>query len=85
MKTKLLKKIRKRFTIEYYPLGVPLKSFDNKLIGYSEYKFRLKDGNYKVCDYETKTQATNEILKEIRLEYSFLKNKPIKVWYNGNI
>lgn len=91
MKTKLLNKIRERFTIEYYPLGVP-----NGSDSYFDAKYLLKDSHDFSSEYDlcsTKTQAINIILEKIRNEYKDYsikpktkqqQNKPIKVWWNGN-
>lgn len=76
MKTKLLKKIRKRFVIEYYPNDdlYYLKGhyFENRCRG----KW-----------FVTKEGAIEEMLYQIRNKYKKKcqqQNKPIKLWWNGN-
>ena len=88
MKVKLLKKVRKRFEILYYPEGVPNGS--DKFIT----KFSLKDKTHthdSLC--HTKEQALNIILERLQYKYKEysrkykqqqLKNKPVKVWYGIN-
>ena len=85
MKVKLLKKVRKRFEILYYPEGV--QNGSDKFIT----KFSLKDKNHthdSLC--HTKEQALNIILERLQYKYKEysrkykqqqLKNKPVKIWY----
>lgn len=83
MKTKLLKKIRKRFTIEYYPLGLPNGS--QKL----DAKYLIKDKNTRLTHLGYDIQESIDlVIYLVRKEYYQYsrkykqQNKPIKVWWN---
>lgn len=76
MKTKLLKKIRKRFTIEYQPITKIYKVKGNL-------SFANEDKEFK-----NKQQAIDYILIQVEIKYckysrKYKQNKPIKVWWNG--
>lgn len=74
MKTKLLKKIRKRFVIDYYPIT----------------KIYKVKGNYSFAnegkEFKNKQEAIDYILMQVKImyckySYKHKQNKPIKVWY----
>ncbi len=67
MKTKLLRKIRKQYSIVYYPNGY--KAYD-KLWYVNKYKIFYKGSYFNLGIYETKQDALNAILKHLRVKYS---------------
>ena len=69
MKTKLLKKIRKRFVSEYYP---------NDDLYYL--KGHYFENRHRDKWFVTKEDAIEEMLYQRRDKYQ----QPIKVWWNGN-
>lgn len=84
MKVKLLKKIRKRFEIEYYPNRTSKK----------KYKLTDNDGGsymYGIRDvwHIDKQSALNDILNLLRWQYQSrsrkykFENQKTKVWHNG--
>lgn len=88
MKTRLLKKIRKQYSIVYYPNG--FYGSDEGLIHVGKYlvetSWRSRFFSY---GYDTRQQAIDRILREVREKYKHysVKNKNIsykgiKVWYN---
>lgn len=90
MKTRLLKKVRKRFDIYHYPDGYFYAG-----VRYIKIKYGLVD-NHKSqllgneSYHYTFDSAYEALVKKIRAEYSSKKKKKelesnvIKVWYNGN-
>lgn len=86
MKTKLLKKIRKQYSIVYYPNGwEPSEHYR-----VPPYPFYFVEGKERGCIRETKNECIDWILRKVRDEYKkysrkYNKNKykGIKVWYNG--
>jgi len=76
MKTKLLKKIRKHFVVEYFE--------DKKY-----YKYRLTKKYYWNIWFSTKEECLEYLLLQLRRDYKkysrkykkVIKNKPVKVWY----
>lgn len=94
MKTKLLRKIRKRFKIKYYPLGIPLWDFSKEIEILSDKKYSLedKDNSYFVYFGYTKEDCLNAMMKEVRKQYAHRSrknksikelNKPVNVWYEN--
>lgn len=92
MKTKLLKKVRKRFEILYYPKGIEVYEIGNSKVFYLDEKFQVVDkkDTFYTRYYNTKNEALDEIIEKCRCLYSKystrhkkqqLKNKPVKVWY----
>ena len=99
MKTKLLKKIRKRFSIVHYPNGYLIQCFNTTI---ERYKKRgcvcLKVGEASILTVDLEDyfldlayeKCTEEILKWCRANYSRKANhvnnrkfKGIKLWHNG--
>lgn len=88
MKVKLLKKIRKQYSIVYYPNG--LYGSDEGLIHIDKYLVETAwRSRFFSHGYYTKQQAIDRILIEVREKYKeySVKNKKIsykgiKVWYN---
>lgn len=85
MKVKLLKKIRKRFIIEYYPNRDNVKKYkltDNESGEYYVYGIR----NEWHIDQQS---ALNDILELLRWQYQSrsrkykIQNIKTKVWHNG--
>jgi len=91
MKVKLLKNIRKRFSIEYYPNVNGGKFKINDLDGEQDcvylHKIMYDLGFYKL--HPSKQHCIDIILKFLRHEYSHLTRKhkmsqaKTKVWHNG--
>lgn len=93
MKTKLLKKVRRRFEIILYPKGFVMSGtlyYSNTgCVRLVDKTGKALDWSYQLCSY-TIEEATNlckdRILDYIRGEYpkKSKKNLPaIKLWYNG--
>lgn len=90
MKTKLLKKIRKQYSIVYYPNGYKHDGCifgKGKYLVYNIYWFRP---TWLLPSYETKEKALDSLIRGVRQKYykysrKYNKNKykGIKVWYNG--
>jgi len=87
MKTKLLKKIRKQYSIVYYPDGMLV---DGEYLYHKEEFVVHKSCRslWSVRGYNTKQSAINAILKEVRVKYAkYSRNykkpnyKGIKVWH----
>lgn len=85
MKTKLLKKIRKRFSIEYYPNRDDEKKYkltDNQSGEHYVYGIRNEW-------YISKHSALNDIIELLRWQYQHRsvkykrENIKQKVWHNG--
>lgn len=95
MKTKLLKKIRKKYSIVYYPNGY--KCIDDKIhhkgkyIVFRHWCYYLESSIiYRLPAFLNKQDAINYILKSVRVQYRQYSRKyvktnhnGIKVWYNG--
>lgn len=79
MKTKLLRKIRKQYSIVYYPRGIECFFFGSRyFIHKGEYYVSRKGvGVY----LKTKNECLDYILNRVREKYG--RKKGIKVWYNG--
>lgn len=86
MKTKLLKKIRKKYSILYYPKGVPYYDFSEDKEKLADKKYKLNVGNI----HGSKESAIEEMLRVLRRDYykytSKYKreqsgNKPVKIWW----
>lgn len=86
MKTRLLKKIRKQYSIVYYPKGLPpvkyVRVYDYPCYRVSNYT------EHSIKKY--KSDCIDWILERVRNKYKkySVKNKKtsykgIKVWYNG--
>lgn len=97
MKTKLLKKLRKRFSIVYYPNGYLVYCLGTTIYRHETYGCvsLLYNGdrkNYSLGEYTLKQavgEAKREILKYARENYSRkatqvnkIRYKGIKIWYN---
>lgn len=82
MKAKLLKKIRKQYSIVYYPDGMLI---DGKYIfHYNQYVVHKSWRSvWAVKGYDTKQQAINDIIKEVRNEYRSYSRKYKKPNYKG--
>ena len=95
MKVKLLKKVRKRFEVLYYPKGIERCKIDSNEIIHLEEKFLIVN-NSMIYDYslhkihKTKNEALEEILRVTKRQYEGysrkynqqqLKNKTVKVWH----
>ena len=88
IKTKLLKKIRKQYSIVYYPDGMLID--ERYLYHKGEYVVhKYLRSSWYVRGYSRKEQAVQAILDEVRErygKYSRKYKKPnykgIKVWYN---
>lgn len=86
MKTRLLKKIRKQYSIVYYQNG-----FDpSDVIIVPDYPFYYVDNGIRGRIKKSKNDCIYWILEEVREKYQkysrkYDKNKykGIKVWYNG--
>lgn len=79
MKVKLLKKIRKQYSIVYYPNGLKFKWYiypSGRYVLHKKWRSVSSDRSYS-----TKQQALNAILYEVRRDYSSYKG--IKVWHNA--
>lgn len=70
MKTKLLKKIRKRFVIEYYPKDELYKTEGSY--------FATKHDAIEMILTQVRSKYKNYSVKNKKIEQ---QNKPIKVWY----
>lgn len=84
MKTKLLKKVRKQYSIVYYPNGIRHGDYVFHKGEYVVHKgFR---SIWNIRGYATKNDAIDAILKELRIKYRHLIKKDFhkgtKVWYN---
>lgn len=82
MKAKLLKKIRKQYSIVYYPDGM---SIEGKYLFHKNQYVVHKSWRslFRVEGYDTKQQAINAIIKEVRNEYSSYSRKYKKPNYKG--
>lgn len=82
MKVKLLRKIRKRYSIVYYPKGVEVMNlgiYDTDIY----YVFMNKCTIWGSFE-SSKNDCIDWIMKEVRKEYGKEHHsKGIKVWYNG--
>lgn len=83
MKTRLLRKIRKQYSIVYYPNGIKYSGSIFHKQDYVVHKgFR---SIWHVRGYATKNGAIDAILKEVRIKYRHLIKKDFhkgtKVWY----
>lgn len=78
MKVKLLRKIRKRFSIYYNPDGIMYSGvhFNNK------YFVQDKNNPYMNGIYHTKQECIDWIMRKVRRKYGKNKNGNIKIWYN---
>lgn len=91
MKTRLLRKIRKRYSIVYFPDGYSCS--EDGIIHYKEFlvykKWTLQVTSY-MLGYSTKEEALEYIIRDVRRnyeKYSRKYKKPnyngIKIWYNN--
>lgn len=87
MKTKLLKKIRKQYSIVYYPNGMVSHEQLYHVNKYVIYDKKGAFGLFNLYDYNTKQDAISAILKRVRVIYSKYSRsernnyKGQKVWY----
>ena len=88
MKTKLLRKIRKQYSIVYYPDGLLIDGeylfHKNEFVVHKTFR-----SSWYVKGYNSKILALDAIMKEVRLKYGKYSRKykkpnykGIKVWYN---
>lgn len=84
MKTKLLKKIRKQYSIVYYPNGQEPHEFLHTY----QFPVYYVSSNDRASFKETKQECLDWILEKVRdrykkysVKYDKNKYKPIKVWY----
>lgn len=77
MKVKLLRKIRKRFSIYYNPDGIIYSGFR------FDSKYFVQDGKSQYMNniFHTKQQCIDWIMNRVRIEYGKKKSN-IKIWYN---
>lgn len=84
MKTRLLKRIRRQYSIVYYPNGF---KWDNMICHKGEYVLHKRwRGFLNTSGYGSKQSALDAMLQEIRREYR-KKDKGdfyrgVKVWWN---
>ena len=86
MKTKLLRKIRKQYSIVYYPNGFE----PNPVLRVPDYPLYFVSDDTKGCIKIYRNECIDWILEKVRekyKKYSRKYKKPnykgIKVWYNG--
>lgn len=87
MKVKLLKKIRKQYSIVYYPYDkrYEIKHPDK----YLYYRYLFPNWTFTITLNKTKEQAISNLLKMLRLKYYKYSRKhklskvSIKVWHNA--
>lgn len=84
MKIKLLKKVRKQYSIVYYPNGI---RYNNVVYHKQDYVVHKRFISiWDIRGYETKNEAIDAILKEVKIKYRHLIKKDFhkgtKVWYN---
>ena len=91
MKTKLLKKVRKRFVINHYPKGMPFfgEIWEGEFLRLTDNSNGYFHNSCKITSLVTFQEGLNflkdVIVKVLRKEYGRTKRKKIivnKVWYN---
>lgn len=88
MKTKLLRKVRKEWVIEYNPEGILAPGVFGEIERYP-YKFMVVNtsNTYKNRIFETKNECIDYIMRYVRRDYPH-KSRRIKgprnqkIWYN---
>lgn len=78
MKVKLLKKVRKRYSVHFFAKGEMIRDI---MISPCDI-FRVTNGRYLGFSYfKTKNECLDWIMKDVRRQYGKNKyNKGIKVW-----
>lgn len=82
MKVKLLKKVRKKYSIilieansKYQPMAYGGRSFHRYLLPFPYYE--ASDGQYNKEYFETRKEAYNFLIKKFRKEFRTVNNKKI--------